>query len=316
VTTATERLPRLLALLPWLRARPGVAVADAAAAFGVSTAVLRDDLDLLWCCGLPGGSPGDLIDLSFEGGTVTVLDPQTLDRPLRLSADEALALLVAARALADVPGLTERAALERAIGKLEAAAGPAAPAAQAAAVAIEPQNETLRVLREALAAGRRVHLSYLVESRDEVTERDVDPMRVLARDGRFYLEGYCHRAEAVRLFRADRIDAVTVLDLPAAPPPQALPRDLADGLFQPRAEDTLVRLVLGPGARWVADYYPCESAEPTEDGGLTVSLRTPDTRWLRDLALRLGPQARVLAPAGLAEQVAERARAALANYPA
>src|SRR5438552_1158760 len=70
-------------------------------------------------------------------------------------------------------------------------------------------------LNAALAAGRRVHLRYYVPSRDEGTERDVDPMRLLVVEGRTYLEGWCRSAEGVRLFRLDRVMSVDVLDVPA-----------------------------------------------------------------------------------------------------
>ena len=123
MTTSADRLPRLLALVPYLRTHPGAELAEVAAVFGVDVRQLNDDLNLLWVCGLPGGGPGDLIDFAFEGDTVSVIEAQTLDRPLRLTADEALALRVAARALADVPGLAERDALESAQAKLAIASG-------------------------------------------------------------------------------------------------------------------------------------------------------------------------------------------------
>ena len=85
----------------------------------------------------------------------------------------------------------------------------------------------------ALAAGRRVHLRYYVPGRDEATERDVDPMRLLVVEGRTYLEGWCRRAEGVRLFRLDRVLALDVLDVPAAVPPEAEPVDVDEGLFRP-----------------------------------------------------------------------------------
>ena len=50
------------------------------------------------------------------------------------------------------------------------------------------------------------------------------------------------------------------------------------------------------------------------DGRLRVKLRTPDSRWVRRLALRLGENGRVIAPADLAAQVREDAAAALAQY--
>ena len=67
---ASDRLPRLLALVPYLLKHPGVRVADVAELFGVTEAQLRRDLELLWVCGLPGHGPGDLIDMELEGETV------------------------------------------------------------------------------------------------------------------------------------------------------------------------------------------------------------------------------------------------------
>ena len=70
----------------------------------------------------------------------------------------------------------------------------------------------MNACEDAVRRRRRLHLRYLVPHRDETTERDVDPMRVLHVDGRWYLEGWCHRAEAVRLFRLDRVVQARVLD--------------------------------------------------------------------------------------------------------
>ena len=118
-----DRLPRLLTLVPWLLARPGVPVAEAAAEFGITEAQLRRDLELLWMCGLPGYGPGDLVDLSFEGDTVTVVYDAGLSRPLRLSGPEAATLAVALRALADAPGVADTDAVQRALAKIEQASG-------------------------------------------------------------------------------------------------------------------------------------------------------------------------------------------------
>jgi proteasome accessory factor C len=169
-------------------------------------------------------------------------------------------------------------------------------------------------VEQALAARRRLHLRYHVAGRDETTERDVDPMRLAWAEGRPYLEAWCRRAEGVRLFRLDRVAAVEVLDLPAEPPPDATSRDLSQGVFQASPGDALVELALRPGAHWVADHHPVESVEPVGDSVLVVRLRTPDTRWVRRLLLRLGGTASVLGPPELAEQVREDARAALAAY--
>ena len=153
-------------------------------------------------------------------------------------------------------------------------------------------------------------------SRDERTERTVDPMRLLLVDGRWYLEAWCRRVEGVRLFRLDRVDDVAVLDEPAAPPPEAHGRDVEGGVYQPEPGSPVVRLRLARGARWVAEYYPVDSATPVDDppGGLAVTVRTADLAWARRLVASLGGAAVVDEPAELGEQVAAEARAALARY--
>ncbi|HEY9472984.1 MAG TPA: WYL domain-containing protein, partial [Mycobacteriales bacterium] len=175
----SDRLTRLLALVPYLLARPGISLTEAAADFDVTAAQLRRDLELLWMCGLPGHGPGDLIDLSFEGDTITVTHDAGMSRPLRLNADEALALVVALRTLAEVPGLAGRDAVERALAKIESAAGDAAGVASAVAVRVEAEGNALALVQRSLAEQRAVRLTYYSATRDETTRRDVDPMRLL-----------------------------------------------------------------------------------------------------------------------------------------
>jgi proteasome accessory factor C len=314
--TATDRLQRLLALVPYVVSRNVVGLADTAAAFGVTERQLVDDLNMLWCVELRSPDPYCPIDLSYEGGEIVVSQAESIDRPLRLGVDEASALLVALRMLAEVPGMEERSALSRTIAKLEAAAGEAAAASAQVAVQVDDvaAGGVLAQAKDALARRRRIHMSYYVPGRDEATERDVDPMRLLVVEGRTYLEGWCRRAESVRLFRLDRVMAMAVLDVAASVPGDAQPIDVDQGLFRPSADDVLVLLELSASGRWVAEYYPCEQVTELGEGRLRVSLRTPDTRWVRRLALRLGEDGQVIAPPGLAEQIRADATAALAQY--
>ena len=309
-----EELPRLLALVPYLLARPGVSFAVASADFGITEERLRKDLNLLWLCGLPGHYPGDLIEIEFEGDTITLSDPQGVDRPLRLTVDEALAIIVGLRTLAETSGLTDPEPVLRALAKVEAAAGTAAGPADLVEVALEGEGTVLPVVREALERGRALRLVYWTAGRGETTERVVDPVRLVVVEGQSYLEAWCRRAEGVRLFHLGRVQEVAVLDEPAAPPADLPSRDLSQGLFQPSHEDTVVTVALEPAAAWVADFYPCDRVEDLGDGRLVVTLRTRGTAWVRRLALSLGANGRVLSPASLAEQVREDARTALVGY--
>ncbi|HET7474806.1 MAG TPA: WYL domain-containing protein [Dermatophilaceae bacterium] len=314
--SATSRLTRLLAMVPWLLNRQGVDIGEAAREFGVSPAQVEADLQLLFVCGTPGHLPDDLIEADWEDGRVYLGNADTIARPLRLGVDEALALIVGLRALAAVPELAGHEAIARALTKLEQATGSRADASARIQYALDGYTgqDMLTMAQRALVGHRRVHLSYLVPGRDEATERDVDPMRVVNLDGQWYLEGWCHRAQATRLFRFDRIDRLTVLDRDGTPPPDAAPRDLGSGLYRPAEDDIGVRLLLRRGSTWVSDYYPVESLLRLPDGSQEVVLRTPDTAWVRRLVWRLGGGATVLEPEALAQEVVRGAVAALARY--
>ncbi|NAZ88030.1 helix-turn-helix transcriptional regulator [Kineococcus indalonis] len=323
-SASTERLSRLLAMVPYLLRHQGIPLEEAAEHFGLSTDDLVHDLELLFVCGTPGHLPDDLIDARWDSGRVYLSNADPIARPARLAVDEAVALLVGLRTLAEVPGLHDREALDGAMAKLVEATGEAAAAAGAVRVDVRPGDDealegVLATCRRALAEHRRLHLAYLVPSRDELTERDVDPMRLVTVDGRWYLEGWCHRVEGVRLFRLDRIEGAAVLDADGTPPARAVSRDVQSDLFRPSPDDLVVTLDLAPQAAWVVDYYPVESSGTAPEGAweqasLRVRLRAADTRWVRRLLLRLGAGARVVDPPELAVEVRGAALAALAAY--
>ncbi|MEI2764281.1 MAG: WYL domain-containing protein [Dermatophilaceae bacterium] len=312
------RLSRLLTLVPWLLGHQGVAVSEAAARFGITEQQLQDDLALLFVCGTPGHLPDDLIEAQWEDGRVYLGNAEAIARPLRLTVDEALTLMVGLRALVANPGVTERDAALGALAKLEAATG--ASGRQSARVQVSigegAGQATLAQARRAVQEHRRVRLEYFALGRDEVSERDVDPMRVVNLDSHWYLEGWCHKAQDSRIFRLDRVQTLTVLDVDGTPPPSARPRDLGGALFTPSATDRTVVLVAEPAARWFVDYYPVERVEDAGQGRVRITLRVADPAWVRRAVWRMGGALVVVEPADLARSVAEGAAQALQGYAA
>jgi proteasome accessory factor C len=313
VTGAADRLPRLLAVVPYLLAHPGVTLADAARDFDVTEAQLRRDLELLWMCGLPGHGPGDLIDLAFSSDSVSVTFDAGMSRPLRLTAEEALALVVALRTLAETPGLADRDAVERALAKVETAAGGSVAAADAVSVSLDAEATAEALASKALEDGQAMRLRYYTAARDETTERTVDPVRLFTADGRRYLEAWCRQAEGMRIFRMDRVETAQILDEPARVPDDVAELDRREGVYEPAPEHLRVELQLGPGYEWVSEYYRCETVVTTP-AGRVATLRVSDPAWVRRLVLGSNGRVAVLDPAWLAEDIRESARAALAAY--
>ncbi|UED83132.1 helix-turn-helix transcriptional regulator [Streptomyces profundus] len=316
-TTAIDRTRRLLSLVTYLRERPGARVDEVARAFGVTQDELISDLSVLPMCGTSFRG-GDLLDIDTDGEHIWWHNAEatgtTTGQPLRLAADEATALLVAARAVATMPGLRDgdRDALLRLTAKLEAAAGESARASSRVSVTFESEGGVFAEVDRAIAERRRLRIRYYSPGRDELTDREIDPIRLFA-VGHTYVEAWCHRTEARRTFRLDRVARIELLDVPADPPPVE-PRDLSEGLVQPAPTDPEVVIEVGPGGRWVAEYYAHDTADELPDGGLRVTLRTPDPATLRRLALRLGGDGRIISPPELAISAREAAMAALRHY--
>lgn len=301
-------------MIPYFIAHPGISAAEAAADLGVTSKQLMSDLNQLWMCGLPGYGPGDLIDLSFSEESIEVTFSAGIDRPLRLTSTEATALLVALRSIVDMPGMVDPTAAHAAIAKIESAIVGGSGAEPDGARTPPPEAPAVATVRSALARQRALRLVYYSASRDVVTERVVDPIRIVLVDNNSYLQAWCRQAEGVRLFRFDRIEAATELDEPARPPSHATEESAALDLFQDDPAVPLARLRIRGDYAWVLDQYPMHRLAVHPDGSLEATMRFATLDWMARLLLGFGSGVTVLGPPELVAAVRERSNAALAAY--
>jgi predicted DNA-binding transcriptional regulator YafY len=314
-----ERLERLLVMVPWLLRRPDTPLGEIAERFGTTTEDLAGDLDLLGYCGLPGYGGGDLVEVTIVGDRVSLRMADFFERPLRLSVQEAIILLLAARVLAAVDGLPEseevgaaHATLDRARGAATGGEGEVADA-QLAVDLSAPGDEHLPVLRRALEERRVVRLTYRSGATGEISEREVEPWALTAAHGYWYLQGYCRQAGGQRDFRLDRIRDLAVSDEPAGHPAAA--GAVQPPTYRPGPGDVAVTLDLDPPAWWIGEWAVVDAADDRGDVR-RITLRTRDLGWAARLVLRVAPHARVVSPAELADDVRRRASLALERYGA
>lgn len=304
---ASARLARLLTLVPWLMAHDGVTITETAEHFGITPQDLERDLWLLVVSGLPGHGPDQLVDIDFwDDGVIRVIDPQTLTRPLRLTQEEAVTLLVALRTLAQLPGAEDRAAILGAMAKIETALADEDPSPGIPEVDVAADPVVVGVVDHALREQAGLSLTYASATRGEVTDRVVAPLEVRIIDAVGYLEAWCTLAEGIRTFRLDRIVGARLADRPPIPEITVahVPGTPILGLIAVLAED-----------RWVADVIDGVTQEGVDARGRTL-LRLPllTLDWGTSLVLSLSPGCAALAPPELVEAVAARASAAAAAY--
>lgn len=319
--SSTDRLVRLLALPAWVAEHDGATFEQAAAHFGVSPRTIRTDVYTLWVSGLPGGMPADLVDFdaaAFEHGRLRLTQPLGLDRPVRLSRQEAISLLMSLRVLDQVLSAdpVSRRALAGAQTALRTALGgtgegPHEAPQEDETSAAKPQAAgppgleaaVLDAVRRALAERHRLHLVY-VSATDTRSEREVDPLELVSDGSHLTLRAWCLSARAERSFRLDRVLEARVLPV-GATAHRAARHHLP-------AQDLTATLTLAPSGRWLVEQVPCLGVEEHPDGTMTAVIQGRDRAWLVGLVLSAGRHLRRVDPPDLAREAAAAARRALA----
>ena len=314
MTAGSARLVRLLNMVPYFLANPRVSHAKAAADLGVSRKQLTADVNQLFMCGLPGYGPGDLIDFAHSEDYIEVTFSAGMDRPLRLTSTEATGLLMALRALADVPGVIDPATARSAIAKIEAAAG--APDGAAGSDPGDVESAAAAAARQAAHERRALRIDYYSASRDATSTRVVDPIRVILVGDHSYLEAWCRDAEAVRLFRFDRILEATALNEPAAAPRPAAEAPTNTALFDADPSLPCATLRISPRAAWMLEYFPMRLVAELPDGRCEVQMTYAAEDWLARQLVGFGADVEILAPESLAGRVRQAAAEALDAYAA
>lgn len=195
-------------------------------------------------------------------------------------------------------------------------------------------SEHLELLESAVHSRKRVTFEYdahrstgwVAEGEQQEpgvvgpSEREVDPYGLVYRQGAWLLVGHCHRAQALRRFRVDRI-----LKLKVAPKPRTpdftIPKDFSlqeHGVISPwrfeREAPVRARLWVSDETSWVGeeDFGPTASREPAADhgqGGVVVEFECKNPDYVVSRVLAAAGGLRVLAPATLRARVAETAGA-------
>lgn len=292
-TTAADRYRRILAMVPWIAERDAPTLEEVSAHFDITVKQLMDDLDVVLMVGIPPYSPGDFIDVSYESGHIDLRLGDLFTRPLQLNATEALTILTSSTALRAAEA-DDSGPIARALTKLQVALG--VPDGSIEVSLGEADRATLATLREAVNHRRRIEIDYYSSNSDTTSTRRVDPTRLYATQGNWYVAGWCHQAAAMRVFRVDRIRRVE-LTAEGFEPPTDVPEATAF-----TAHDQMPRVAFDVEADTRLPWAVArpETVEDLPDGRRRVVFAVGGDATLARLALELGDGARVVDPAWFA----------------
>lgn len=309
----TERLAdlvRMLNLLPYFESHPERSVMEAARDLGREPEQIMDDLNRLWCCGLPGLMPGDLVDMQHDYRRVRVTNAQGMNKPLRLTTTEATALLLALENLEAMPGLVDKSAVNSAAAKLRDLMGPQV------SFIVDPDQEAVdspdvELIRRAMEEKRQITFTYFSQTTFTSATRTVSAAHIFSNDGHTYLRAWDHDVRKHRTFRVDRMSDVTVLEQPSESHSAQLKFSEKDPFAFGRDN---AEIEVREDYAWVSDYVPITLTSQPENGWITGTMPIGSQEWLVRFVLAAEGKMRITAPTHLAEAVAERATRALQAY--
>ena len=164
---------------------------------------------------------------------------------------------------------------------------------------------------EATLRGLRLKTDYTSRSREQTQNRKISPQRLLHYRSNWYLLGWCHEAEALRLFSLDRMSAPSVTSDEAIEcPPETIDAEFSAsfGIFTGEADQT-AHLCFSPrAARWSAEetWHSDQKGRWEDDGYFHLYVPYADSTELVMEVLRYGPEVEVMAPEALRQEVADQ----------
>jgi proteasome accessory factor C len=314
---ARDKLAFLLSLVPYLMDHGRVTVAEAARHFGVDEEQIRESVRLIAVSGVPGETSSyqheDLFDIDWdsfeERDEIVITHLVAIDDSPRFSAREAAALIAGLQYLSSLPEQADRDVLGSLMSKL--ALGSTGQPSEVA-VGSSSVDSALALIRDSVAAGRRIEFDYL-NSRGESEKRAVDPLRIQSLDQDWYLRGWDHLRQAVRTFRLDRLSTLTATDEPISHHAAEVP--LSESLFEPSDTDLAVVVELSDDAiGMIADYLTTDAPIPGRNGRSRVTLHVAHDHGLKRLIAGLSGVVTVISPDSARTRVADWAQAALDRY--
>ena len=316
---------RLLALVQWVKTRPGQSFDSLASHFGVSSQQIRKDIDSLSLAGADH-VPWQGLDFDFadlHDGKVTLNHAGGLANQLHLDELDREVLAFALAALEAGPWQSYARQLNQLLqlspntpGAAELETAASAEAKNLAGPMNTALSQVFATVLEALMTGRALKLSY-VDAAGLSSQRNVDPWWLVSDGARLTLVGYCHGARAKRRFRLERISALSLGGQirKGAPEPNtsADKRRRARGQSWGRTAKTAT-LRIRPSGIWLTQVASPKQVIYNQDGTITVEIIGRSQAWLESVVLRASGELVAVEPATLLEKVSVRAAKARAHY--
>ncbi len=300
-STPIAKAARLLDLVPYISTHQGIAIKDLAAEFDITPTELFDDLNTLWMCGLPGYTPLELIDLSFESGYVSIRNAEVLQKVRLLTKEELVVIAIGLDLLKEsIPVDREdlMGAIASLAGKVKNLIG------DIAAISPTVSSAHRAVIIRAMRERRDLEIRYHSLIRDEISDRRITPLELGEDHGFETLFAYCYQANGFRTFRLDNFLSANI----------SQPSGNVENEDQSGSNLFKARCRINDRLRTTLERFRIDAATVSPKRGEVFEVQSFSQDWLlRNFLSTLGNTQLVDSPV-LARLVREKARSTLDLY--
>ena len=292
-------LELLIKLLPWLVANNGASLSEVASHFDISEKHALELIGQLVVTG-PSQAGGGLVDIDFEDSeSIFVSDAKALDRPVKLNEFEASSLLGGLHYLEQFPNLVDAEIVSGLMNKiLQALPNVDSPINVVSAPILKDVNS---VVTNAISEKLAIEIKYAGVTKDDVSIRMVDPIKIYSQDDFVYLKAWCQNSQAWRSFRLDRILEATLSDKAIVIP--------VDTESTEAKREYLAAIELDKAYYGQLDQVDIVSFKEYMWHAVEVELKVYSRDWLVSMILASGGRVKAVRPPDLIEALVARASA-------
>ena len=303
VDNAANRALRTMDLIPYILENPGVSIGKLAKQFSVTEKQIESDLQLVFMCGLPGYTPYELIDLIFEDGVVSIIDPQVLDKPRRFTKSELVVIALGLQLLGELSTSDSTR-----LSKIKLLSNKITQLGGSNSIIFAPSSSKspfVEVISKAITNKKGLTIQYQSLVKDEVSIRTVFPHNLYFMNGNLYLSAMDLAAKADRVFKVELIKTCEVGD------------DISSEVVNDNNSTLEVVLdVQKTYKNFIERNSSIITAVEEQKNCFRVHLKLSNLEWLKRSILSNSPGIKVISPSLLAQEVAALATSLLASYQA
>ena len=303
VDNAANRALRTMDLIPYILENPGVSITKLAKQFSVNEKQIESDLQLVFMCGLPGYTPYELIDLIFEDGIVSIIDPQVLDKPRRFTKSELVVIALGLQLLGELSSSDSTR-----LSKIKLLSNKITQLGSSNSVIFAPSSSKspfVEVISKAITNKKSLTMQYQSLVKDEVSIRTVFPHNLYFMNGNLYLSAMDLAAKADRVFKVELIKTCEV------------GKDISSEVVNENNSTLEVVLdVQKTYKNFIERNSSIITAVEEQKNCFRVHLKLSNLEWLKRSILSNSPGIKVISPSLLAQEVSALATSLLASYQA